>query len=138
MTRIALGLMLLAGATGVAVAQDDNRFVLEKSGSGFVRMDRATGEMSICEERAGQMVCKSAADERAAFDAEIERLQDRIEALEKRVEALKAKPDLPSEQEFEQTLGLMERFFRRFWDIVREFESETNEPDRPESTPQRT
>ena len=138
MIRIGLGIALFAGMAGAAAAQDDSRFVLEKSGSGFVRMDRATGEMSICEERSGQMVCKTAADERAAREAEIERLQERVGALEERVEALEAKPDLPTEQEFEQTLGMMERFLRSFWGIVKEFEDEADKPDQPEAAPQRT
>ena len=41
--------------------------------------------------------------------------------------------ELPSEEEFEQTLGYMERFFRRFMGIVEEFDREekTTQPVPP-------
>ena len=61
----------------VACADETDRYRLEKSDNGYVRMDTQTGEMSICEERSGQLVCKLAADERAAFEDEIDRLQAR-------------------------------------------------------------
>ena len=40
-------------------------------------MDTQTGEMSICEERSGQLVCKLAADERSAFQDDVDRLEAR-------------------------------------------------------------
>ena len=46
--------------------------------NGYVRMDTQTGEMSICEEKSGQLVCKMAADERTAFQDEIDRLQTEL------------------------------------------------------------
>lgn len=37
-----------------AFSEEANRYRLEKSATGYVRMDTQTGAMSICEERAGQ------------------------------------------------------------------------------------
>jgi hypothetical protein len=68
-----------------AAGQDTERYTLERSGNGYVRMDRKTGEMSICEERSGQLVCRLAADERSALQDEVDRLQDRLSGLEKRI-----------------------------------------------------
>lgn len=118
---------LLAGG---ALAADEQRYTIEKSETGYVRMDTRTGEMSICEERSGQLVCKLAADERSAFEGDIDRLQHKVTALEERVAALenslaaKFERSLPTEEEFEKTMGYMERFFRGFIGIVKEFEQD--------------
>ena len=104
-----------------AGAQEADRYTLEKSADGYVRMDRRTGEMSICEERSGQLVCRLAADERSAFQDEVDRLADRVSNLEKRIAELEAsgRPNtqsvLPTEEDIEKTLGYMERFFRASW-----------------------
>lgn len=139
-----VALTFLASVSSLtAHAQDVDRYTLEKSPSGYVRMDRQTGEMSICEERDGQLVCKLAADERSAFQDEVERLQTGIAALEKRVTALETgsrldpKALLPTDEDFEKSLGYMERFFRRFMDIVKDFDKDWRQGE-PENQPQRT
>lgn len=127
---------LLASATCAANAQEAGRYTLEKSPTGYVRMDRQTGEMSICEERGGQLVCKLAADERAAFQDELDRLQAKLTGLEQRLAAVENSPVLkpqnllPSEEEFQRSLGYMERFFRKFLDIVRETDKESGTPEK--------
>ena len=46
---------------------------------------------------------------------------------------------LPSEDEFEQTMGYMERFFRRFMDIVTDLNREFGSgQEQPEPEPDRT
>ncbi|MCV3243918.1 hypothetical protein [Mesorhizobium sp. ZC-5] len=126
-----------------AMAQDTDRYTMEKSDNGYVRMDRKTGEMSICEERSGQLVCKLAADERSAFQDEVDRLQDRLSGLEKRVAeietASRLNPNalLPDEESFEKSLGYMERFFRRFMDIVRDLDQDWRKGE-PDPMPQKT
>lgn len=142
-TAFAAIALSLVGAQ--AFAQDDpDRYALEKTDRGYVRMDRRTGEMSLCEERAGQLVCKLAADERAALQNDTERLEAAIEALEDRVAKLEsglaAKPGdaLPTEEEFEKTMGYMERFLRRFMGIAKDFENEPAKPEAPPADPQKT
>lgn len=118
-----------------AHAADENRYTMEKSPSGYVRMDTQTGEMSICEERSGQLVCKLAADERSAFQGDVDRLQGTLAALEARIEALensltaRLENSLPTEEEFEKTMSYMERFFRGFIGIVKGLEDEDAAPD---------
>ncbi|MCK5748272.1 MAG: hypothetical protein KAH44_18790, partial [Oricola sp.] len=70
---------LLAPLLAAAPASAENgRYVMEKTGEGYVRMDTASGEMSICTEKNGQLVCKLAADERAAFQDALDRLEERV------------------------------------------------------------
>jgi hypothetical protein len=123
----------LASSVLSAGADEAGRYTLEKSATGYVRMDTRTGEMSICEERGGQLVCKLAADERAAFQDEIDRLQAKLTGLEQRLAAVENNPILrpqnllPTEEQFEKSLSYMERFFRRFMDIVRDLDKTGSE-----------
>jgi flagellar motility protein MotE (MotC chaperone) len=120
-----------------AFSQETDRYRLEKSPNGYVRMDTQTGAMSICEERSGQLVCKMAADERAAFQDEVDRLQSSVKALDERVVKLenslsaRFESTLPSEEDFNKTMSYMERFFRSFMGIVRDFENENSTPSEP-------
>lgn len=126
------GTMLAAAAlTALSVApsaaQDVERYRLERTDDGYVRLDTTTGRTTLCQERSGQLVCKMAVEERSAFEGQIDDLEARIDALENRLATLEAggrSEELPSEEEFEQTLGYMERFFRRFMGIVEEFDRE--------------
>jgi|tagenome__1003787_1003787.scaffolds.fasta_scaffold20555970_3 hypothetical protein len=121
----------------------DQRFTLEKSGDGYVRMDNRTGQLSKCMEESGQLVCKLAADDRQAFEDELGRLQDRVGQLEKRVSEMETvrrlNPEalLPTDEDVEKSLTYMERFFRRFMDIVRDFDKDLRK-DEPQATPEKT
>lgn len=135
------GTMLAAAAltalsVAPSVAQDVERYRLERTDDGYVRLDTTTGRTTLCQERSGQLVCKMAVEERSAFEGQIDDLEARIDALENRLATLEAggrSEELPSEEEFEQTLGYMERFFRRFMGIVEEFDREekTTQPAPP-------
>ncbi|RAZ76450.1 hypothetical protein [Mesorhizobium atlanticum] len=113
-----------------AYSEETDHYRLEKSANGYVRMDTRTGAMSICEERAGQLVCKMAADERAAYQDEIDRLDNSVKALDARVAKLenslsaRLESQLPSEEDFNRTMSYMERFFRTFKDIVKDMDKE--------------
>jgi hypothetical protein len=110
-----------------ALSQDTVRYSLEKTADGYVRMDKSTGEMSICKEMDGQLICRVAADERSAYDDSVAGLTRRVEALEQKLAAMNGASTtpqnvLPSEEEFDKTLSMMERFMRRFMGVVKEFE----------------
>ncbi len=148
MRQIALILtFLLVSLAAGAFAAEPDRYRLEKSPNGYVRMDTRTGQMSICEEKWGELVCRIAADERTAVQDEIERLQTEVEALNDRLAGVKALEDrvaklensvaakiensLPTEEDFNRTMSYMERFFRSFMGIVKDFESENSKPVDP-------
>ncbi len=128
-------------ATG-ALAQENGRYRLEGTETGYVRLDTRTGAISVCTEQQGQFVCKMATEDRQAYENDIADLQDRVRKLEEQVAAISKPADskasgLPSEQEFEQSMSYMERFMRRFMDIAKSFESEEEKPA-PGSAPGRT
>lgn len=123
--RILLASALVFATGSLAVAQETDRYTLERSGDDFVRLDKRTGEMSTCEDRSGQLICRMAADDRLAFEDELDRLRDQISLLEGRVAALEQggeRKALPSEDEFDRTMSYMQRFFRGFLEIVKEFD----------------
>lgn len=145
MRRLIL-LATLAFAAAPAMAEDDGRYRLEKTPDGYVRMDTRTGEMSLCEMRGGQLVCKLAADERSALQDEIDRLATRLAAVEERLAKIEENPILkpenllPSEEEFQRSLGMMEQFFRKFMGIVKEMDEELGggESGKTATPPQKT
>lgn len=133
----------LALAAAPAHAGEQGRYTLERTGDSYVRLDRQTGAVSTCTDRNGQLVCRLAADDRQAFEDEIDRLEGRLDRLERRVAALEAaKPEagrspLPSDEDVDKTLDFMERFFRRFLGIVKDFDQEMRK-DNSGTTPDKT
>ncbi|MBW8300773.1 MAG: hypothetical protein K0M60_14320 [Hydrogenophaga sp.] len=132
-----LFLMIATGFAAPALADDTDvaRFALEKTDGGFVRLDRKTGALTLCQESDGTLTCRMAADERAAYEEDLARLEKRVEALEKSLATgrplAKGEP-LPSDEEVERSIGIMERFMRSFFGLVEEFKQreEGTTPDK--------
>ncbi len=117
------------------------RYSMQKTDSGIARLDTETGEVSLCQEKDGQMVCRMAADERTAFELELDLLTKRVETLEKAVEngPLTVKPRLPTKEEIDQTMSVMERMMRNFMGIVKDLEGQGDAPaGKPGVEPQKT
>ncbi|MBW8465789.1 hypothetical protein [Acidovorax sp.] len=122
-------LIIATGLAAPALAEDTDvaRFALEKTDGGFVRLDRKTGALTLCQESDGTLTCRMAADERAAYEEDLARLEKRVEALEKSLSTgrplANAEP-LPSDEEVERSIGIMERFMRSFFGLVEEFKQQ--------------
>lgn len=131
-TRLAAATVLIVLAASAGASAQEERYAIERTEDGYVRLDTRTGQMSICSEQSGQLVCRLAVDERDAFQDEFDALQSRLAAVENRLSALEGAPppSLPGEEEFEQGLSYMEQFFRRFMDLVKEFDRDSPAPDR--------
>jgi exonuclease VII small subunit len=113
-------LPLIVAATllaGSAHAEGEGRYRMDKTEGGFVRLDTATGEVSLCREQDSQIVCRMAADERAAFEKELDLLTKRVEALEKG-----GATALPTDEEIDRTMSIMEKMMQRFMGIVKNLE----------------
>jgi hypothetical protein len=135
MKRALIPLTALLLIPAAALSQDTVRYALEKTADGYVRMDKSTGQMSICKEADGQLVCRIAADERSAYEDTLAGLTKRVEVLEQKMAAQPGtapKPQnmLPSEEEFDKTLSMMERFMRRFMGVVKELEDQPAQPQK--------
>lgn len=67
----------------VAPSEENGRYSFHRIGDNFVRLDSQTGHVSQCGWSATGWSCKAAADERAALDSEIARLQRENAELKK-------------------------------------------------------
>ena len=136
-----------------AIAQDardlpaDDRYHLIEIEGGALRIDRQTGEVSECANEASGWVCRLSADDRLAYEAEINRLDtladeqaERIAALEDRLAAIReyglTTPDgssptpppddpgdtlrLPSDEELDAVMDTAEEVMRRFFGMVQD------------------
>ncbi|MGZ5874929.1 MAG: hypothetical protein ACXWKP_22750 [Bradyrhizobium sp.] len=91
---IAISALILGGAAGVAAQSmpdgESGRYVLSQVSDGVIRLDTRTGAVSSCNNSGAGWACYAVADERAALDAEIGRLQSENEKFKTELEKLKA------------------------------------------------
>ena len=91
---IAVAALILGGMGGVAAQSmadgENGRYVLSPVADGVVRLDTRTGAVSTCTNTGAGWACYAVPDERAAFDAEIGRLQADNERSKTELEKLKA------------------------------------------------
>lgn len=108
--------LALCFATTASHAQEV-RYQIVPTDEGYTRIDQETGHVSTCTQTGDQLVCRMAADERDA-------LLDTIDGLEARVAELESTDGsgLPTNEEIDRTLGVMERFMRGFAGIVRDLD----------------
>lgn len=102
------------------IAPETERFTLQPADGGFLRMNKDTGAVSFCSVKEGVSVCRLGADERTAFEAEIERLRAENTRLKAAGVAPRRPSTLPDEQEFEKALSFTERFLRRIMRLFKE------------------
>lgn len=126
--------VLLAAAFGAASAhaQEDaappdegkpGRYSMTPTEDGVLRLDTATGRVSHCRRKGAGWACTAAADDRAAYREEIERLQAENDRLRKRIAGLEKKGGgkvlLPSDEEIDRVMGFFEKLMRRFFDFAK-------------------
>src|SRR3972149_2748031 len=81
---VALAALLLAPPTSAQPGPDDRReerFVFCEVEEGFLRMDRRSGQVSLCRPRGGGWSCQVVPDDRAALVGEISHLRAQIAGL---------------------------------------------------------
>ncbi len=114
---------------GTPPENEDSRFSFYRAEDGYLRLDGRTGQVSLCTRRPVGWLCQALPEERAAFDAEITRLQLENAALKKEVLAHDLplpsgiRADAPSaagrpgvvpvDREGSQIMGVVENVWRR-------------------------
>jgi hypothetical protein len=126
------GYALVCGAASPQGAQpenEDSRFSFFRVDDGFLRLDGHIGQVSICTRRQAGWLCRALPEERAAFEAEIARLQGDNAALKKEVLAhglplpggilpdspaiAAPRPPAAMDHEVNQVMGVIENVWRR-------------------------
>jgi hypothetical protein len=115
---------------------DDARYSFSRVDEGYLRLDGRTGQVSLCTRRPAGWACQAVADDRAALEAEIARLQLENAALKKEMLARKlplpgtvkpdqpeAKPEephlaLPSDTDLNRMITFLDKMWRRLVDMI--------------------
>jgi Skp family chaperone for outer membrane proteins len=140
MTRLRLLLLLaLACASApAALAQtpapkaapdnENGRYSMSPVADGVLRLDTRTGQVSLCRQKSDSWVCEATADDRAAYEKEIARLQAKVASLEAE---LKRQPGgelkLPSDAEVDRVMKFFETVFRRFIGMIEGLQRENEQ-----------
>jgi hypothetical protein len=152
-------LMLCLGGIGDAVAEqpdaENGRYTLSPVTDGVIRLDTRTGAVSTCSNNGNGWACYSVPDERAAFDAEIGRLQAENEKLKAQLAAREPtvsgktdeplpksdslkKPEpkvegerkieipLPSDQDMDRMMSFLEQAWRRLVDMANRMQKDVS------------
>ena|SRR5437764_5550363 len=119
MLRITAILLLFAvGAVNSAAAELPGRFVFEKVPEGYLRLDTATGAVSLCAAKGGIWSCSGLSDDMAELRAENSKLRARVEELEKSRFSIA----LPSDQDIDKLLEWFGKMADRFVEFSRRME----------------
>lgn len=139
-----------AAQTREPAPPSDNRFSISPTENGYLKLDGRTGVVSQCRRENGEFACTLVPDERRTLQEEIDRLELQVADLRGKLAArgmtqpgpgiadLPAeeppaaetpaadapRSQLPGEEEIDRALDLMERFMRRFMNIIREEEAQ--------------
>ena len=138
---IAAGLVVGGLAVPYALAQPSTsgdrpgRFSMQPTDGGFLRLDTATGDVSLCARTGTTFECKPVQDNRdlqqevTRLDTENKELKAEIARLEEMLGlgggARKPAPklELPSEEDVDKALSYLERMFKKFRDKLKELDS---------------
>jgi hypothetical protein len=117
-------------AVPALAADEAPRYTMSPTEGGIIRLDTVTGTVSTCTSGAGGMVCRSAADDRAGLEQEIDRLVQENRELKQKLADTRPGLKLPDEKDVDQALGVFDRFMRRFKDIIDEWRREDGTAER--------
>ena len=107
---------------------ENGRFTLSPVEGGVMRLDTRTGKISICRQRGEAWACEAAADDRAAYEQEIARLQDKVTKLERGIRTDdKTEMKLPSDAEVDKAMTFFENILRRFKTMIDNLQREDSQ-----------
>ncbi len=106
---------------------ENGRFTMSPVDGGVMRLDTRTGKVSICRKKIDAWACEAAADDRAAYEKEIGRLQDKVTSLENQLRGgAKSDLKLPSDAEVDRAMTFFESILRRFKTMIENLQREDN------------
>ena len=157
---VATAVIFGMGGIGTATAQpmpntENGHYSLSPVADGVIRLDTRTGAVSTCSNNGNGWACYSVPDERAAFDAEIGRLQAENEKLKAQLAAREPtvsgktdeplpksdslkKPEpkvegerkieipLPSDQDMDRMMSFLEQAWRRLVDMANRMQKDVS------------
>lgn len=141
---IALAAAALATLAGTVLAapppgdERPGRYTMHPAEGGFLRLDTATGDVTMCAKAGATFECKPVKDDRD-MQREIARLSDENKELKAEIKRMEemlglgggpGKPtpklELPTEEDVDKALSYLERMFKKFRDKLKEFDGGGN------------
>lgn len=116
----ALGAPAVRGADDLSAPSGD-AFTFAPAEGPQLKIDRRSGRVSLCEEKAGAWSCTLVPDDREAYEADIARLRARVAELERKVAALEADRDrfgADDQRRLDRFFDFSDKAFRRFFGMV--------------------
>lgn len=123
------GFLTLAPFATFADDASAGRYQLQPVEGGVVRLDTATGEMTLCKADGGKLACAPSAQMPAAnapAASDLAALKARVDALERQMAGASKGADLPTDAEVDRSLSIMEKFMRRFMGIAKDLDQENH------------
>ena len=106
-----------------AVGHAEGRYEMQETDNGIIRLDTQTGRVSLCKFEQDELICRTAADDRTAYEAEIEKLNEELEALRQNAgNTGDGEMSLPSDEEIDEVVGTFERFTKAIMDAMKRLE----------------
>jgi len=124
------------GAYGAEPDTAHGRYAFQAVPDGLLRLDTATGQVSLCAKQPAGWVCTAVADDRAALDAEVGRLAHENARLKSALAAhglrlpegvtgeVGGSQALPDDRQLDRVMGLFERLWQRLIDMVRTLQND--------------
>ena len=128
------GAALVSGAHAQAPDTEGNRYQFNQVQDGYLRLDLKSGAVSLCSRGGTGWSCLAVPDDRAAFDAEIARLQGENVALKKTLidrglplpggvttpppSAQTGDLKLPSDAEIDRGMAMVGKAWRRLLEMM--------------------
>lgn len=138
---LAAAFVCAAGALTFAATPPESsgqpgRYTMQPTDGGFLRLDTATGAVSLCSRTTAEFECRPVRDD-LDLQAEIARLDAENKELRAEVKRLDdllglnggagrepKKFELPTEKDVDQALSYLERMFKKFREKLKEFDSQ--------------
>jgi hypothetical protein len=118
-----------ASASKAAPESENGRYNMSPVAGGVLRLDTRSGQVSLCRQKGDSWICETTADDRAAYEKEIARLQARVAGLEAELGRRPGGGDLklPNDAEVDRVMKFFESVFRRFIGMIEGLQRENEQ-----------
>jgi hypothetical protein len=116
-------------APKAAPESENGRYSMSPVADGMLRLDTRSGQVSLCRQKSDGWVCEATADDRAAYEKEIARLQAKVAGLEAELGRRPGGSDLklPSDADVDRVMKFFETVFRRFIGMIEGLQRENEQ-----------